>query len=59
MEKVTVIIVNYNAGPLLRQAVQAVLCSEAVSKVIIVDNHSTEWQAWMAMDAVGPFRNLV
>jgi len=42
MEKVTVIIVNYNAGPLLRQAVQAVLCSEAVSKVIIVDNHSTD-----------------
>ena len=36
------IIVNYNAGPLLHQAVQALLCSEAVSKVIIVDNHSKD-----------------
>ncbi len=36
------IIVNYNAGTLLNQAVQALLCSEAVSKVIIVDNHSTD-----------------
>jgi hypothetical protein len=36
------IIVNYNAGTLLNQAVQALLCSEAVSKVIIVDNLSTD-----------------
>lgn len=42
MEKVTVIIVNYNAGLLLKQTVQSVLLSEDVSKIIIVDNHSTD-----------------
>ncbi len=42
MSDVSVIIVNFNAGPLLKQAVQSVLLSEAVSKVIIVDNLSTD-----------------
>jgi len=42
MSDVSVIIVNFNAGPLLKQAAQSVLLSEAVSKVIIVDNKSTD-----------------
>lgn len=42
MSDVSVIIVNFNAGPLLKQAVQSVLLSEAVSKAIIVDNKSTD-----------------
>jgi hypothetical protein len=42
MSFLAAIIVNYNAGHLLSQAVQVLLCSGAVSKVIIVDNHSTD-----------------
>jgi len=42
MPNVCAIIVNYNAGLLLKQAVQSVLCSEAVSKVIVVDNLSSD-----------------
>ena len=42
MSDVSVIIVNFNAGPLLKQAVQSVLLSETVSKIIIVDNLSTD-----------------
>ena len=42
MVNVSVIIVNYNAGLLLNKAVSSVLCSESVSKVIVVDNGSTD-----------------
>ena len=42
MVNVSVIIVNYNAGLLLNKAVSSVLCSESVSKVIVVDNSSTD-----------------
>jgi GT2 family glycosyltransferase len=42
MPSACAIIVNYDAGPFLKQVVNSVLCSEAVHKVIVVDNHSTD-----------------
>ncbi len=42
MSTVSVIIVNYNAGVILNEAVNLLLCSESVAKVIVVDNGSTD-----------------
>ncbi|MRR15261.1 MAG: glycosyltransferase family 2 protein [Deltaproteobacteria bacterium] len=42
MPSACAIIVNYDAGPFLKQVVNSVLCSQAVRKVIVVDNHSTD-----------------
>ena len=42
MDNVSVIIVNYNAGPLLKRVVNSVLCLHSVSKIIVVDNGSTD-----------------
>jgi GT2 family glycosyltransferase len=42
MSNVSAIIVNYNAGPTLHEVVNSLLCSASVSKVIIVDNSSTD-----------------
>ena len=42
MPKVSAIIVNYNAGLILNEAVNLLLCSAYVAKVIVVDNASTD-----------------
>jgi GT2 family glycosyltransferase len=42
MKKVSAIIVNYNAGPVLEEAVQSLLCSSFVTKIIVVDNGSAD-----------------
>jgi hypothetical protein len=42
MPSVTVIIVNYNAGAVLSELVNPLLCSLAVAKVIVADNGSTD-----------------
>lgn len=41
LEKVAAVIVNYNAGPLLAEAVRSALLA-GVSQVCVVDNHSTD-----------------
>jgi len=42
MSNVSVIIVNYNAGNILNEAVKLLLCSIHIAKVIVVDNGSTD-----------------
>ncbi len=42
MTSVSVIIVNYNAGNVLHEVLNLLLCSASVVKVIIVDNGSTD-----------------
>ena len=42
MPSVSAIIVNYNAGHILNEAVNSLLCSASVAKVIVVDNSSTD-----------------
>ena len=42
MPCVSVIIVNYNAGRILSEAVNSLLCSASVAKVIVVDNNSKD-----------------
>ena len=42
MPKVSAIIVNYNAGLILNEAVNLLLGSTSVAKVIVVDNASTD-----------------
>jgi len=42
MSKISAIIVNYNAGLILNEAVNSLLGSESVAKVIVVDNGSTD-----------------
>lgn len=42
MDEVAVVIVNYNAGDHLLDAVKSVLCSACASKVIVVDNASED-----------------
>jgi GT2 family glycosyltransferase len=42
MKKVSAIIVNYNAGPVLGEAVNSLLCSFFVTKIIVVDNGSSD-----------------
>ena len=42
MKKVSAIIVNYNAGPVLGEAVKSLLCSSFVTKIIVVDNGSID-----------------
>jgi GT2 family glycosyltransferase len=42
MHCVSVIIVNYNAGQILSEAVNSLLCSVSVAKIIVVDNCSTD-----------------
>ena len=42
MPSVSAIIVNYNAGLILNEAVNSLLCSASVAKVLVVDNSSTD-----------------
>ena len=42
MSITSVIIVNYNSGPILKQCVQKVLCSSVPIEIIISDNGSTD-----------------
>ena len=42
MSNVSAIIVNYNAGSILREVVNSLLCSASVVKVIIIDNGSAD-----------------
>lgn len=42
MSKVSAIIVNYNAGSLLNEAVNSLLSSVSVNKIIVVDNNSRD-----------------
>lgn len=42
MPSVSAIIVNYNAGLILNEAVNSLLCSASVAKVLVVDNCSTD-----------------
>ncbi len=42
MSKISAIIVNYNAGPILNKAVHSLLCSASVTKIIVVDNDSKD-----------------
>ena len=42
MSKVSAIIVNYNAGHLLNETVNSLLCSSSVTKIIVVDNGSKD-----------------
>ena len=42
MFKLSVIIVNYNAGPILKKAINSLLCSASVTKIIVVDNDSKD-----------------
>jgi GT2 family glycosyltransferase len=42
MPNVSAIIVNYNAGLILNEAVNSLFCSASVAKVLIVDNGSTD-----------------
>ena len=42
MSKISAIIVNYNAGPILKKAVNSLLCSASVTKIIVVDNDSQD-----------------
>ncbi|MCX5848701.1 MAG: glycosyltransferase family 2 protein [Deltaproteobacteria bacterium] len=42
MSNLSAIIVNYNAGPVLNEAVNSLLDSASVTKVIVVDNASTD-----------------
>jgi GT2 family glycosyltransferase len=42
MPGVSAIIVNYNAGLILNEAVKSLLCSASVAKVLVVDNGSTD-----------------
>jgi GT2 family glycosyltransferase len=42
MSCVTAIIVNYNAGLVLNEAVSMLLCSASVAQVIVVDNGSAD-----------------
>ncbi len=42
MTTCSVIIVNYNTGKLLKQAVDAALSNDGVNEVIVVDNHSKD-----------------
>jgi len=42
MPSVTAIIINYNAGLILNKAVNSLLCSTSVAKVLVVDNGSAD-----------------
>ncbi len=42
MSQVSVIIVNYNAGPLLKSTVKLLLNSPVVGRIIVCDNHSQD-----------------
>ncbi len=42
MNACSVIIVNYNTGQLLKQAVDAVLSNTGINEIILVDNHSKD-----------------
>jgi GT2 family glycosyltransferase len=42
MSRVSAIVVNYNAGEILKEAVNSLLCSATVGKVFVVDNCSTD-----------------
>lgn len=42
MPSVSAIIVNYNAGLILNEAVNSLLCSASVAKVLVVDNGSSD-----------------
>ena len=42
MSCVSVVIVNYNAGNMLKDSVTSVMYSKSVTKVIIVDNGSSD-----------------
>jgi len=42
MSKLSAIIVNYNAGLILNEAVNLLLRSKSVAQVIVVDNNSTD-----------------
>jgi len=42
MSKISAIIVNYNAGPILKKAVNSLLCSASVTKIIVIDNDSKD-----------------
>jgi len=42
MPSVSAIIVNYNAGVILNEAIKSLLCSAPIAKVLVVDNGSTD-----------------
>jgi GT2 family glycosyltransferase len=42
MSKISAIIVNYNAGPMLKEVVNSLLCLDSVAEVIVVDNGSKD-----------------
>ena len=47
-------IVNYNSGPMLVAAVESLLRSDSVRRVIVVDNHSTDGSLAWLIRAIGP-----
>ena len=42
MPNVSAIIVNYNAGTELNKAVNSLLCSDSVTRIIVIDNNSRD-----------------
>ncbi|MBN1663357.1 MAG: glycosyltransferase family 2 protein [Deltaproteobacteria bacterium] len=59
MSKLSVVIVNYNAGPVLHEAVNAILRSASVARIIVVDNNSEDDSMQTVENIADPQSRLV